>query len=41
MISREGEPTSEELANENLIKVVAEKSTDEELNWLLWKCLGE
>eukprot|EP00752_Nemacystus_decipiens_P006874 g6175.t1 len=40
VISREGEPTAEELANENLIKVVAEKSTDDELNWLLWKCLG-
>eukprot|EP00903_Cladosiphon_okamuranus_P011913 g11189.t1 len=40
VISREGEPTAEELANENLIKIVAEKSTDEELNWLLWKCLG-
>lgn len=41
VVSREGEPTAAELANENLIKIVAEKSTDEELNWLLWKCLGE
>lgn len=41
IVSKEGEPTAEELANENVIKVVAEKCTDEELNWLLWKCLGE
>lgn len=41
VIGREGEPTAAELANENLIKILAEKSTDEELNWLLWKCLGE
>ncbi|CAM9391316.1 unnamed protein product [Ectocarpus fasciculatus] len=38
--SREGGPTAEELSNENIIKVVAEKSTDEEVNVLAWKCLG-
>lgn len=39
--SREGGPTAEELSNENLIKIVAEKSTDEEVNVLAWKCLGK
>ncbi|CAN0217073.1 unnamed protein product [Ectocarpus sp. 8 AP-2014] len=38
--NREGEPTAEELSNENLIKIVAEKSTDEEVNVIVWKCLG-
>ncbi|CAM9721206.1 unnamed protein product, partial [Hapterophycus canaliculatus] len=38
--SREGEPTASELANENVIKVVAQMGTDEEVNWLVWKCLG-
>lgn len=41
IVSKEGEPTAAELTNENLIKIVAEKCTDEQLNWLVWKCLGE
>lgn len=39
--SREGEPTAEELANENVIKIVAQMGTDDEVNWLVWKCFGE
>lgn len=38
---KEGEPRAEELTNENLIKVLAQKGSDEEVNWILWKCLGE
>lgn len=38
---REGEPRAEELTNENLIKIIAQKGSDEEVNWILWKCLGE
>lgn len=41
MVGEEGEPTAEELANENLIKIVAQRCTDEQVNTLLWKCLGE
>lgn len=42
VVSREGEPTSEELANENLIQIVNRRSnvTDLEVNTLAWKCLG-
>lgn len=41
VVRKEGEPTAEELANENLMKIIGEKCTDEQVNWLLWKCLGE
>lgn len=41
MVRREGEPTAEELSNENLLQIVAQSCTDEEVNFLLWKCLGE
>mmetsp|Transcript_35719 Transcript_35719/g.47126 ORF Transcript_35719/g.47126 Transcript_35719/m.47126 type:complete len:238 (+) Transcript_35719:145-858(+) len=34
------EPTAEELTNENLVKIVLQESTDEETNFLVWKCLG-
>lgn len=41
MISKEGEPTPEELSNENLLQIVAQACADEEVNWLAWKCLGK
>eukprot|EP00904_Undaria_pinnatifida_P004101 jgi/Undpi1/13692/HiC_scaffold_9.g03346.m1 len=40
VVNKEGEPTAEELANENLLKIMGEKCTDEQMNWLVWKCLG-
>ena len=40
-MNKEGEPTAEELANENLLKIMGEKCTDEQMNWLVWKCLGK
>lgn len=40
IISREGEPTAEELANENIIRIVLSESTDLEVNTLVWKGLG-
>lgn len=42
VISREGEPTEEELSNENLLQIVVRgsKVSDLEVNTLLWKCLG-
>lgn len=33
-------PTREELSNENLVRLVREECTDEEVNSLVWKCLG-
>ena len=40
IISREGEPTAEELANENILRIVLSESTDLEVNTLVWKGLG-
>jgi hypothetical protein len=42
VVSREGEPTKDELTNENLYQIVVRKSnvTDLEVNTLVWKCLG-
>jgi hypothetical protein len=42
IISREGEPTMEELSNENLYRILVRQSnvTDLEVNTLVWKCLG-
>jgi len=40
IISREGPPTKEELANENLLKIVLLECSDLEVNTLVWKCLG-
>lgn len=34
------EPTAAELAEGNLVKIVKQKCTDEEVNMLAWKCLG-
>jgi hypothetical protein len=35
------QPTAEELSDENLVKIVLLQCTDEEVNMLAWKCLGE
>ena len=42
VVSREGEPTKDELTNENLYQIVVRCSnvTDLEVNTLVWKCLG-
>jgi hypothetical protein len=40
VISREGGPTKEELANENILRIVLSESADLEVNTLMWKCLG-
>ena len=34
------EPTAEELAEENVVKIVKQQCKDEEVNMLAWKCLG-
>ena len=35
------EPTAEELAETNLVKIVKLACKDEEVNMLAWKCLGK
>jgi len=40
VISRAGEPTKEELSNENLLRIVKIECSDLEVNTLVWKCLG-
>ncbi|CAB9497948.1 Domain of unknown function (DUF1823) [Seminavis robusta] len=40
VISREGGPTREELANENILRIVKSECTDLEVNTLVWKGLG-
>ena len=40
VISRSGEPTAEELSNEQMLKIVKIECTDLEVNTLVWKCLG-
>ena len=40
VVSREGGPTDQELANENILKIVLSECTDLEVNTLVWKCLG-
>jgi Domain of unknown function (DUF1823) len=40
MVSREGGPTTEELSNENILRIVRSECSDLEVNTLLWKCLG-
>lgn len=40
VVSREGGPTSQELANENILKIVRIDCSDLEVNTLVWKCLG-
>lgn len=40
ILSRSGEPTKEELSNENLYNILMVRCTDLEVNTLVWKCLG-
>lgn len=40
VIRREGGPTKEELANENILRIVKSECTDLEVNTLVWKALG-
>lgn len=40
VISRLGGPTSEELSNENLLRILMIECSDLEVNTLVWKCLG-
>jgi Domain of unknown function (DUF1823) len=40
LLSREGGPTKEELADENLYKIIDRTASDLEVNTLVWKCLG-
>jgi hypothetical protein len=35
------QPTAEELAETNLVKIVRQECSDEEVNFLAWKCLGK
>lgn len=39
-LSRAGEPTAEELSNENILRIVQIECNDLEVNTLVWKCLG-
>ena len=39
-LSRSGEPTLQELSNENLLKILLIRCSDLEVNTLVWKCLG-
>lgn len=40
LVSRAGEPTLEELSDDNVLKIVKVECTDLEVNTLVWKCLG-
>ena len=40
VLRREGGPTKEELANENILQIVRIECSDLEVNTLVWKCLG-
>lgn len=40
IVSRTGGPTDEELADENLHRIIERKASDLEVNTLVWKCLG-
>jgi hypothetical protein len=40
VLSRERGPTDDELANENILKIVTNRCSDLEVNTLVWKCLG-
>ena len=39
-LSRSGEPTLQELSNENLLRILMIQCSDLEVNTLVWKCLG-
>ena len=36
----DGEPSSAELSNENMLRVILGHATDQQVNTLVWKCLG-
>eukprot|EP00633_Aureoumbra_lagunensis_P008011 CAMPEP_0197318538 /NCGR_PEP_ID=MMETSP0891-20130614/51489_1 /TAXON_ID=44058 ORGANISM="Aureoumbra lagunensis, Strain CCMP1510" /NCGR_SAMPLE_ID=MMETSP0891 /ASSEMBLY_ACC=CAM_ASM_000534 /LENGTH=225 /DNA_ID=CAMNT_0042809051 /DNA_START=24 /DNA_END=701 /DNA_ORIENTATION=- len=38
--SKSIEPIADELTNENLVRIVREECTDDQVNELVWKCLG-
>jgi hypothetical protein len=40
IIQRTGDPTADELSNENILKIVTIECTDLEVNTLAWKALG-
>ena len=40
LVTREGEPHSQELTNENILKIVLGDCSDLEVNTLVWKALG-
>jgi hypothetical protein len=40
VVSREGLPTEDELANENILRIVRIQCSDLEVNTLVWKCMG-
>lgn len=40
VLTREGPAVAEELADENLLKMIRQECTDLEVNTLVWKCLG-
>jgi hypothetical protein len=40
VVCRTGEPTKEELVNDNILRIVQIESTDLEVNTMVWKCLG-
>lgn len=40
VLNRENGPVSEELTNENILKIVKIECSDLEVNTLVWKCLG-
>lgn len=40
VINLDGGPSLEELSNENLVRIVNLEATDEQCNYLCWKCLG-
>ncbi|KAL3768158.1 hypothetical protein ACHAWO_006528 [Cyclotella atomus] len=40
ILSRSGPPTSEELSNDQMLKIVKIECSDLEVNTLVWKCMG-
>lgn len=40
ILSRTGAPTTEELSNEQMLKIVKIECSDLEVNTLVWKCMG-
>eukprot|EP00640_Fibrocapsa_japonica_P007332 CAMPEP_0113944342 /NCGR_PEP_ID=MMETSP1339-20121228/33519_1 /TAXON_ID=94617 /ORGANISM="Fibrocapsa japonica" /LENGTH=190 /DNA_ID=CAMNT_0000949517 /DNA_START=117 /DNA_END=689 /DNA_ORIENTATION=+ /assembly_acc=CAM_ASM_000762 len=40
VVNWEGEPLESELSNENMLRIVLQQGSDEDVNALAWKCLG-